>query len=249
MDETMRKPNGYECVEPELGDELWRLGAPATDAGLRRRLENHLMICDACRLRCAAERRVAAGLADGTLALPDARPRAARALAWGGGLAVAAGLALILVLPPRARDGDRIVRAPDDPQFHRPVEGEVVRGGRPTLSWASIEGATAYRVHVDEVGGDHAWHGETAGLEIDVPADAELPLSRDYRAFVEPVPADLAQPGGVSVSFRTGTTPEFLAHRAVASPAMAKTLAMIGMLGLGAGLLLRDRRFPSIRRR
>jgi hypothetical protein len=244
MDDLKTERDGYECVDPDVGEEMWRLGAPALDAALRRRLETHLTVCDACRLRRAVERRVAEGLSDGTLSLPARRrgPRAARAVAWGGALAAAAGLALMMILPPRARDGDRLVRGPGDPQFRRPVEGEVVRGGRPTLSWAAIEGATAYRIVVDEVGGDHAWRGETAGLSIDVPAAVELPASRDYRAFLEPVPADLAQPGGVSVSFRTGDTLEFLVYRLAASPWVARAFVLAGLLGLGAGFLLGFRR-------
>ena len=45
----------YECVDPLLGQEMWRLDAPEADATLRRALENHLAICHACRMAVAFE--------------------------------------------------------------------------------------------------------------------------------------------------------------------------------------------------
>ncbi len=245
MDELNVDRNGFECVEPALGDEMWRLEAPALDVSLGRRLENHLMICDACRLRRAMELRVASGLADATLELPRSgragrvRPLTIRALAWGGGLAVAASLILMLLLPPQARDGGRLVRSVDETQFLRPVEGEVVNGVRPRLSWAAIPGATNYRLTVSEVGGDHEWRGETTSCSLVVPAFAELPSSRAFRAFLEPVPADLAQPGGISVSFRTGDLSEFLVYRLAASSMVLRLLALGGMFMLLNFIVLR----------
>ncbi len=245
MDEKKPDHHDFECVEPALGDEMWRLDSPALDAALHSRLDNHLMVCDACRIRRATEARIAAGLSDGTLVLPRTRPLVAdvrrprmRVMAWSGGLAVAASLLLLMVMSPRARDDGRIVRSADEPRFLRPVEGEVVSGGHPRLSWAPIEGASAYRLTISEVGGDYAWRGETADHNLTVPASAALPLARDYRAFLEPVPADLAQPGGVTVSFRAGDLREHTAYRLAASSPWIKVLGLAGVfLLLGATVL------------
>ncbi|MEN8006875.1 MAG: hypothetical protein ABFS42_07640 [Candidatus Krumholzibacteriota bacterium] len=244
MDELNVDRNDFECVEPALGDEMWRFEAPDLDASLRRRLENHLMICDACRLRQAMDRRVASGLEDGTLELQSGRavhPRrlAIHALGWSGGLAVAASLVLMLLVPPQARNGGRLVRSADDTRFLRPVEGEVINGGQPRLSWEPVPGATNYRLTVSEVGGDHEWHGETTALSLVVPAAAELPPSRSFRASLEPVPADLAQPGGVSVSFSTGDLSEFLAYRLAASSTILRLLGLAGLFMLVNFIVLR----------
>ncbi len=207
------------------------------------------MICDACRLRSAMEHRVGNGLADGSLHLPDSRSgwfarlfqgpgrtSLDRTLAWSGGLAVAASLLLMFLMPPQARDGDRISRSADQAQFKRPVEGEVLASDHPRLSWEAIPGATSYRITVNEVAGSYTWQGETTELSIEIPAAAAMPGSGDFRAFLEPVPTDLAQPGGITVSFRTGEFGTYLGYRFMSAGASLKIFGLIGLaMFLGAG--------------
>ena len=146
----------------------------------------------------------------------------------------------MLVLPPRARDGGRILRSSDEFQFSRPVEGEVVLGQHPRLTWTPIEGATSYRITINEVEGSYEWHSETSERSISLPEAAPLPLSRDFRAFLEPVPTDLARPGGISVSFRTGNFAAFASHRLTASSLLGKILAWSGLLLIISALCLRS---------
>ena len=46
---------GFECVDPRWGERLARLDDPQTNPAERQGLEDHLFICDACRLQRAAE--------------------------------------------------------------------------------------------------------------------------------------------------------------------------------------------------
>jgi uncharacterized membrane protein YtjA (UPF0391 family) len=239
---------GFECVEPELGEQVWRLqGSPAADVAatgaplapeLRTRLLEHVRICDACRLRLAFGRQVAAGLASGRLHLPRSAAsvpgrRAVRLFAWAGVAAAAAGLAMLLLMPPLPVDAGRLERGDGRPQFLRPVEGEVLSDLTPTLSWRPVAGATAYRLVVRQVGGSYRFETATGAVSAAIPAATPLPRGADLRAVVEPVPADLAAPGEITVAFRTGSAGQALLHRVSASgtgPRVAGALALVLLL-------------------
>ncbi len=216
-----------------------------------------MQVCDACRMALAIERRVANGLRDGTfkLDLPQARlplslllpiPRLPARLAWArvsaaaGAFALAASVALMILLPPQAGDSGRLARSETSPMgFTRPVEGEVTLDRTPELSWRPIEGATAYRVVLREIGGTYAWTGETQTLSIRVPANASLPSAARARALLEPIPADVAVAGGMSVSFETAGLPRYLGYRAGASAAGARVAGGIGAALLAVAFLIR----------
>jgi len=242
MDRQRDAGNGYECVDPPVGRNIWQLDDPALDPAIRRQLAAHLVICDACRLQRDVERRVGRGLTTGRLTLRrrsaagHEHRRATRRLVGGGGLLLAASLAALLLVPPRSRDAGRIERGAVAGAFRRPVEGEVVLSGRPRLTWRPVPGATAYRVRVSEVGGPFHWQGRTEAPELRLPRDVALPPHRDFRAVVTPVPPDLGPVGGTSVSFRRGSPGEWWRYRWRAAPPWIPVLAALGLALLAAAL-------------
>lgn len=244
-----KRTESYECVESELGKELWKYDMPGIDSGLKRRIEAHLTVCDACRLSRAIERKVAVGLRDGGLkvgrpALPRSRPGFARLrrgsfLGAAGVFAMAAAFILLFLLPPSVPDQAGTSRsALLRPGFDRPVEREVVREVGIRFSWRPIEGATRYRIAVREVEGPYEWSGETNGTSVRTPVENPLPAGKRFRALLQPVPADLARPGDTSVSFRTGTKGEVLLYRIGASPVPVRLLASIGLFLLLVSLAM-----------
>lgn len=240
--------DAWECVDPELGNQLWRRDDPLTDAALRARLERHVALCDCCRLSLAAAAGIAAGLRDGTLGVPAGTwPAARRAmqrrrLAGGGAGALAAGLALMLLLPPASSPPAARTRGDaDGPRFLRPVESQIVLSRTPALSWTPIAGASGYRLLLSAEGASYACRIETSGAAARVPADAPLPAGARIRAILEVVPPDLAPPAGVTLSFRHGSPAAFAGQRLTAAPLPARLLAALGLL------LLLATRWPARR--
>jgi len=91
---------GYECIEPRLGGDLWRLEDPDTDVARRAHLETHVTFCASCRQQRAVESATEAGLRMGELTLGSSAGRGLRQIRWlaGAGVAaLAAGSALLLV--------------------------------------------------------------------------------------------------------------------------------------------------------
>jgi Putative zinc-finger len=232
----------YECVEPDLGEQIWRLDDPELDAAEATLLKDHLAMCDACRIYRAMDRDFAAGLESGSLELPPPADEGGPAgaglswrigagpLGWGAGLALAAGLALVLLLPPQARDRDGILRSGVEAPFERPVEGEVIGGSGVHLRWREIPGASKYLVRIDAVAGDYRWSGESRDPSITVPSENELPAGMDYRAYLIPVPGDLAPAEGLTVSFQSGSLSSILRYRVQAAPQPARWLGLVGVL-------------------
>ena len=221
---------------------------PEIDSSLRERLEMHLTVCDACRLSQATEQKVAAGLREGSLRIepvgaPPARPgslrtRSGRLVAATGFMATTAALLLLYVLPPSPPDLGGTSRSPlSRPAFERPVEQEVLREGTVRFSWYPMEEATGYRLTVREVGGSFSWSGETKETSLHTPVDSSLPAGSRFRAILEPIPADLARPGDISVSFHTGTSGEVTAYRIGASPAPVRILGTLGLLLLALSIV------------
>ena len=91
---------GHECIDPRLGGDLWRLEDPDAEVALRARLETHVTFCASCRQQRAVESATAAGLRMGELALGSSAGRGLRRIRWlagAGTVALAGGLALLLV--------------------------------------------------------------------------------------------------------------------------------------------------------
>lgn len=252
MSDVAEDGRRYECVEPPLGEQLWQYDLPEVDPVLRRDLEQHLKVCDACRMARAVEHKVAAGLKDGWLVLDEQRRRTPLAwlaalfgvyprLLWVRGAAVTGSLLLltslllVVLLPPPDPDLGLVRRTgADELRFTRPVEGEVVLGGHPRFTWEAIEGATAYRLAVREVGGGYEWTGETRSTQTVVPDDAPVPLARRMRAYLEPIPSDLVPPGGITVSFRCDRLGSFMGYRVSAADPLMQLLGILGLVLLAA---------------
>lgn len=230
----------YECIDPSLGEHLWRLDDPTTAADLQTRLQRHLRHCSVCRQRVALSRTVAEGLQDGRLVI---RPMQADRRVWSewslnlGVGVLAACLALVFVLPPRLPGLDLVMRGGNGPFIAAPLPGSVVLDRTPVIRWTRIERASSYRVSLREVGGDFQWSGETTSPEVSLPASARLPVSARFRVGVEPVPAHLVADGALQTSFRTGTWREFAAFRLGAAPPAILIGALAGALALMVGAM------------
>jgi hypothetical protein len=255
-DHNDSRPGDFECVETELGDLLWRLADSDLDADLKKRLEDHLFICSACRLDLMVEERVIGGLRRAELQLGETEAvvreesrsdgrqghasRAGRLAAIGGGLAMAASLVLMVNVPPNSRISDDLQRGQGSGAgILRPVEGEKVAGDRPEFRWLPISGATSYRVEVSEVDGPWAWTGQTELTALTLPADVALPNDGHYRALIEPVPADLSGLIAESVYFQRTGRSEFLLYRVGAAPGWVRGLAWLSLAILGGAVLSR----------
>jgi len=231
--------SGLECVDPVVGERILDLSAPALDSAERTLLEAHADVCAACRLTLDLhqELRSRARSESGTTGgrRPGSRPGAT---GWAAVAALAAGLALAAILPPRPV-GPRIDgRGDDTPQVLRPVEGEVVSAGDVAVRWTPVPGADRYRVRATDPEGATTWTGTTVATDIRLPAEAS---SHETRILVTAEPQDIIPPGVMSVSYRTGGAWDVLRHRLLHSGALPQALGLGGvLLGLAAILRRRD---------
>ncbi len=237
--------DGFACVDPEWGEQLWRFEEPNLETRVRKGLEDHLFICDACQLTRASEVALGAAIKSGRVQAIPAAPTRLRPvpwLQWGGVAAMAASLALMVILPPTGRQVGGMRRGDSPvPHFQRPVEGEVLRTGAPELTWSAIPGASSYQVQISEVGGPYQWSTATDDPMAQIPADQPLPEDGIFRGVVQPVPADLVGIADVSVAFSRAGWREFAVYRAGATPVWLRLLGLLGLTGLVMGLGLQRR--------
>ena len=250
MNELHDDRNIYECVEPEVGRELYRATLPDASNGQRKLRADHLLICDACRLEAAVAEAIGTGLAEGSLTLPGATTRRSahhRALRLPTMLAAAAasfavvGFVLTAVLPPTPMTVPGIDRAGSTVGFVRPVEGETVAARGPGFHWRPLPGAGSYRFRVEEVAGEFSWEGASPGTALVLPDDVPLPIGREFRAYLIPVPGDVVPAGSLSVRFRSGGPMAVLKYRALAAAWPARFLVVTGILLGMAALAVRSR--------
>ncbi|MFT5234294.1 MAG: hypothetical protein ACI9UK_001618 [Candidatus Krumholzibacteriia bacterium] len=223
---------GFECVDPQWGDQLVRMHEADLAPAVRQGLENHLFICDACRLSQQVESAVGEATRAGRVIIKPgkvSRHLPFPLLRWAGPTTIAASLALLFLLPPTGRGSGGVQRDGESaPKFERPVEGEIVWGNVPELKWSPIEGATSYRVVISEVGGDFKWTGSTDWTRVQMSAEHPLPDDGIFRGVVHPVPADLARPTAVTVAFSRSGWREYFRYRVGAAPGVVKGLAGAG---------------------
>lgn len=233
---AMNDRYGYECIDPELGEQLGGLDAPGIDERLRQRLRIHLESCAACRLQREVGDELAAGLREGRLDIdivagPGRRPRAVYATGW---LALAAGLALLLLLPPQFRSVGLMRDESEWPAIVSPVPEEVV-GTMPTVRWTPIKAASSYRITVAAVDGAYSWSEQTAATRTEVRPAEPLPRGQRFRVTVEPVPAHLAPAGGLRSAFSTGRLDQIAAFRLRHAPPARWVLPAAGIMLLLSG--------------
>ncbi len=254
----MSERHRYECVQPELGDELWRLDDPDTDPRLREWLVRHRAVCDACRLTRAIGNRLQGEVATGSVVIGTdgdgagmRRPSWRRPAHWirAGGLALAASLVLVFVLPPSTTGLDLLFRTSvEQSGILRPVEDERLVTDTPRIAWLPVAGASEYRVTIRQVDGRYRWQDVVTVPELVVPGEADLPAGARLRAIVEPVPDDLLPPGELSVTFRRTGYPRFAIYRLAAAPVPVKALLSLGLILVifGLGRVLHHRRVDSV---
>ncbi len=225
----------YECIEPEFGDQLWRLELEDLDPELRLVLEAHAGSCHACALLLALDRQSQALAETGALArmqrkqAPTWLEKMRRASRPVAGLAFAASLLALLYMPPRSRHEDSVQRGDDHAVFLRPVEGELVSSLTPNLRWSQITGVSSYLVQVRELGGDIVWESEGGEAELRIPVEASLERDREYKVLLATQPHDLLPPEGISVIFRTGSIWAVALHRLRWAHPLIQTVGIVSI--------------------
>ena len=236
MSEYLDTP--YDCIDPEVGERIWRLDLPELPDEERRGLDAHVLACHACRLQREIGEQVRWMVRDGSLqaSTPVRRSPWLERIA---AVAVAAALTGVLMLPPRPLGDVAVVRGSDAARFERPVEGEVVRPESVRLSWTPVAGAARYVVRIDALDDSQSWQGVVEEPTLKPPAGAGLAPGTAYRALLSTQPADLLPPGRTSVTFRTGTALQVALHRLRYARLELQALGFGGLALLGLALVRR----------
>ena len=217
MDELWKTP--FECVDPGIGGRIWRLEQPDLAPPLRAELEAHLAACHACRLLVSLDSAARKLVRDGRLEDEEVVPRPRkirprrRATPWIAGLALAASIVAVFLVPPRPVLPASEVRGPDPIRFLRPVEGEVLAASRPVLRWTAVAGASRYFVELRDQEGRSVWTGESSVPTLRLPEGISLPRNHAFKAILSVEPSDLMPPGATSVVFRRGSPWDLALHR------------------------------------
>lgn len=235
--------SGLECVDTRVGERILDLVSPGLDVDERELLEAHKEVCAFCRLALDLHRELENGIRNGSLeigASAVARPvRRNDWTRWAAGTAMAAGLVLMFMLPPRPVGPSLVLRGVNQTQFLRPAEGEVVRTGDLALSWTEVPGCDGYRVQVTGIHTGSTWTGVSDEAHLVIPKDAVSTNEETYRVILSTVPEDLLSPGGASVSFRTGGALAVASHRARKAQPVSYLFALSGLALMIASVVRR----------
>ncbi len=232
----------YECIDPELGAELWRLDDPDSPMTTKARLRAHLEYCPQCRTLEVMKRSMADGLERGQLeiTLPESRKPLHLNSKWAaraGIAAVAATLALVFLQAPNPRQNGLVLRGDDENAILRPAPDEIIAGSTPVIRWKPVAGANSYQVRVSAVENEYVWSGVVSHAETSIPRNRSLPPNTRFRIQIQPVPTHLTGPNGFYSSFRTGSLAEFVAYRWRVRSLMAKFSGWFGLGSLALALL------------
>lgn len=243
----IEKDLNYECIEPELGQELWQYDCPVVESDFKTKLMNHLTLCQKCNQIRELDSVLANGLSNGTLQIKKpvyttpAKRYATRFVASLGSMAIAAGLVLIFMLPIQS-NVMQVDRGIADSGFFAPVASEVITGGKVNLAWAPIKSATGYILRLETAEGDWQWSAKTDKNRIIV---EHLPAESNITAYLKSIPGDLSPIGGWSISFRHGSFSEFAQFRVKNSAVFARILIVFGLFSAGSLFLLRWKKVNS----
>lgn len=244
MTPSPHRRGDYECIDPALGAMLGGFDDPDLDAATREQLETHVVHCAACRYDLAFQREVEAGLDEGLIDLASTKPLTGSLAGWigfGGALALAASLVMILLLPASWQDRGRILRGEEGPAILRPVADAVILDRRPTVSWTLIEGARGYEVTLEDANGPYSWTGRAMTTSHTLDEQSRLPSPARIRVHIVPIPASLAESGGLRSSFRTGGAAAVFAYRVGTATPWIWILGLAGLFALTAAFVLRVR--------
>ena len=244
------KDTPFECVDPQVGDQIHLLDDPSLASPLRSELEAHLDVCHACSLLVRVDAKASqllraghalplAGAAPGpvTPSKTAARYTPAFRMRVIAGVAFAACLFLTLTTPPRSISPNAVSRGSESVHFVRPVEGEVLAAREPILEWTSIEGASRYLVEVRNDEGVAVWNGESTETELRVPSSVGLERGRAYRAILSVQPMDLVPPGSISVLFRADSIWKQLLHRVRWADPLLQIVTLLALIAFIASTL------------
>jgi hypothetical protein len=245
---TDRKPKtkqgdlAYECIDQDLGQNLWRLDDPQSAPEIVDRLQAHLEFCSYCRTLRLIQDRLAPGLKEGDLAINISaaerwgRP-AARLTTWLSAAAATAAVVLVFLQAPQPAGNGLVLRSGSAAGITCPVPDEVVHGNRPVIRWDSVDGANKYLVNIIAVQSNYSCTISAENPEVKIPQEQSLPADTRFRVNVQPVPTHLVADGGLNSSFRTGNTSEFAAYRWSCRSTLARMLGWAGLGGLALGVL------------
>ncbi|MCP4144916.1 MAG: hypothetical protein GY752_06480 [bacterium] len=237
----------FECIEPELGQELWQYDCPEVDPDLKTKLGNHLTLCQKCNQIRELDSVLASGLSNGTLQIKKpvyaspVKRYATRFVASMGTMAIAAGLVLMFMLPIQ-ENANQVDRGLDKSGFFMPVDSEVITGGKVNLAWAPVKRATGYLLRLESAEGDWQHSVKTDKNRIMIP---HLPAESNITAYLKSIPGDLSPIGGWSISFRHGSFSEFAQFRVKNSAVFARILIVFGLFSAGSLFLLRWKKANS----
>lgn len=236
----------YECVEPNLGAQMWRLEDKTTAVALRSRLKVHLSICHRCRLLTTLDQRLGEGVRTGAIQSSEGRLEWLHRLP---GLLAAACLALVFLLPPESDRGPVLERAGAEYwKVIQPISGELLTSHTPLVKWEPLERATSYKVEISGLDVEFNWSSTISATELRLPPETGLPDQGKFQVVVTPVPGYLASPTGAVSWFRTGGWMSLVVYRLFAAPMWLQ----IVLVGLFVGSLVmgfrRFRRVGSLKR-
>ena len=172
-------PAGPDCLDETT---IAALVDGTLDAAGRGAADRHLTGCAVCRSAVAGVTRLVSDAAVAREVAALERRRGVRDWRLPAGLAAAALLVAVLVLPRPANDDPTVHRAPtitaaDEPRLYAPI-GVVADAAR--LAWAPVPGAEQYRVTLFDADGRVLFETTLRDTAVALPDSVALMPDRRY---------------------------------------------------------------------